>query len=293
MTDLKSLRRKVTVLHSSTPIREAAGVMCDQNIGCILVVDQDQQPVGIVSDRDVACAGVARFRNVEEPISEIMTSHLITAEEKDDLHKIIQLMQKAGIRRIPIVKIEKNHKKTCVGIITVDDLIAAEMISSEDVAVIIRTQIQKRTIRITRTEKTAHDQTLNSFYLKLAEKVEVAPHLLVPVTHSILGSLIQRLHYTGAARLTSLLPRALEEELLEIPAGPNRAITVGTILNDLISQYKVSETQGRAIIFNFFAALEELLPPEEIKKIKVQLPEEFQALFIGAHRGRAKKGHVA
>jgi len=266
--------------------------MCDQNIGCILVVDPDQQPIGIVSDRDVACAGIARFRNVDEPISEIMTSQLITAEETDDLPKIIHLMQKAGIRRIPIVETEKNHKKLCIGIITVDDLIAAEMISLEDLAVIIRTQIEKRTIRITRAEKSAHDQTLNSFYLKIAEKVQIAPHLLVPVTHSILSSLIQRLHYTGAARLTSLLPRSLEEDLLEIPTGPNRGITVGTILNDLISQFKIPETQGRAIIFNFFAALEELLPPEEIKKIKVQLPEEFQALFIETHKSRPKKGHV-
>jgi len=144
-----------------------------------------------------------------------------------------------------------------------------------------------------------HDQTLNDFYRRISEKIHIEPHLLVPVTHDILGSLVRRLHYTSAAKLTSLLPKTLQEEFLDMPAGPDRSITVGTMIDGLVHRHNLKEPTARATVLNFFSALEEMLPTEEIKTIKMQLPEEFRALFVGLakpthpFRGPRETGNVA
>lgn len=284
------LHREVTLLHHNTPIREAATLMEDQNIGCIIAVDDFHDPVGIVSDRDIACSGIAHFRTGEEPLSQVMSPHLIFAEETDSLTHILHLMEQGGVRRIPIIRKTGPHRKTCVGLITLDDLITHHLIQIEPLARIIRSQLHRRTPKTPFQKKASHlrpippesphEKTLNSFYLKISENIEIAPHLLVPVTHFLLSSLAQRLHPTGSHHLASLLPRDLQEELLSLPPGPNRDITIGSIIHQLMTRFHLSEPQARGLLFNFFATLEALFPAQEVSKIKSELPEEFQALLI-------------
>lgn len=295
----KMIHRKVIWLDSLAPIRRAAEVLCDQNIGCILVFNDRDQLIGILTDRDIACSVVAYDHAAEEPISEIMTPHPVVAEETDSIQKVIQLMEQSGIRRIPIIRSTSGHQKKfekeCFGMITLDDLIAFKMIDLESCSRIIQAQIQRKTKKHVKIQKTSPDwETLNQFYVRISERVEIPSQLLVPVTHTLLSSLVQRLHSTGAAHLISLLPQTLEEELLNMSPGPNRDITINSILNELISRFGIPEPQARAIVFNFFATLEELIHPEEIERIKSQLPEEFRALFIGTHRASGRdEGNVA
>lgn len=302
----KLIHRKVAWLDALAPIRRAAEILCDQNIGSILVLNDRDQLVGIVTDRDIACSVVAHDHTAEEPISEIMTPNPVFAEETDDLAKVIQLMEQSGVRRIPILQnhthSRRKNRMECMGIITLDDLIASKMIDSDSSARIIQNQIHRRLNIIHQKKHKSNilikeipsSKTLNNFYVRISERVEISPDLLVPVTHALLSSLVQRLHTTGAAHLISLLPQALEEELLNMSAGPNRDITLNSMLNELMTRFGIPEPQARAIIFNFFATLEEMINPEEIERIKSQLPEEFRALFIGTHRTLGgNKGNVA
>jgi CBS domain-containing protein len=52
-----------------------------------------------------------------EPISHIMTKSVVTANENDDLKKVVELLRKNAIRHIPIVK-----GKEVVGIISRTDI---------------------------------------------------------------------------------------------------------------------------------------------------------------------------
>ena len=63
----------------STPARDAAKAMRDNRIGCVLVMDAEGRLSGIVTDRDFATRLTADFSLTDIPLSEIMTSNVVTA----------------------------------------------------------------------------------------------------------------------------------------------------------------------------------------------------------------------
>jgi uncharacterized protein (DUF2267 family) len=189
-----------------------------------------------------------------------------------------------------------------MGIITLDDLISQRLIDSDSISRIVASQQQRgrerRAARPPSPPRTTlyhphPERSLNHFYKVIADKTLIPSDKLLPITHDLLGSLIRRLHYTGAARFTAQLPAELREELLDMPAGPDRSITVGKLVEQMINRYHLEEPKARSVIFNFFAALEELIPEAEIELMKNQLPEEFRALFIGSPKHLSEKGRVA
>jgi CBS domain-containing protein/uncharacterized protein (DUF2267 family) len=294
--------RRVVALHLETSIEDAAKTLCEENVGCILVTDSQEHVVGILTDRDIVCSAVALHREMDTAISEIMTPQPVFAEETDHIARIALLMEENGIRRIPIVKRTGPDQSMILGIITLDDLIAARLLDFDSISrIVTNQQVRGRERKIAAAGTTPRttlyhphpERSLNHFYKVVANKTLIPSEQLLAITHDLLGSLIRRLHYTGAARFTAQLPPELREELLDMPAGPDRSITVGKLVEQLINRYKLEEPKARAIIFNFFAALEELIPEKEIEQIKTQLPEEFRALFIGAPKAGGEKGRVA
>lgn len=100
----------------------AAQIMRNRNVGTIVVVGPDKQPVGIVTDRDLAigiCANAedSYYKRVEE----IMCSPVVCCQESDDIAVAVNTMAERHIRRVPIVDSEGR----LAGIISIDDLTRA------------------------------------------------------------------------------------------------------------------------------------------------------------------------
>jgi IMP dehydrogenase len=96
-------------------VGDALDLMKEHNIGGIPVVsDEDNLLVGIVTNRDL------RFeRDLLRPISEVMTSNVVTTTEFTDFAKAEEILQKFKIEKLPVV--DKNNK--LVGLITYKDII--------------------------------------------------------------------------------------------------------------------------------------------------------------------------
>lgn len=100
-------------------IQHAAETMRHLNVGAIPVFRNDE-PVGIVTDRDIAIRGVANGCDCASPVSEIMSEGLVTLPEHTSVDEASQLMQERQIRRVLVV----GEEGKIVGIVSVGDLVA-------------------------------------------------------------------------------------------------------------------------------------------------------------------------
>lgn len=102
-------------LMADAVVMDALNIMKEYGIGGIPVVDELNELVGIITNRDL------RFeQNMNRPVSEVMTKeNLITVTEFIDFEKAAEILQAHKIEKLPVI--DKNNK--LVGLITYKDII--------------------------------------------------------------------------------------------------------------------------------------------------------------------------
>jgi CBS domain-containing protein len=113
------MKTKVITVSPSAPITEAALLMRDEDIGALIVVDDTEKPVGIMTDRDIVISALAENKDPGELIVEdIMTRQLHMVQEDTNVFDILRVLSKNSIRRVPVTR-----KGKLAGIISVDDIV--------------------------------------------------------------------------------------------------------------------------------------------------------------------------
>ena len=85
-----------------TSIREAARLMDRKGIGALLVVENGE-PCGIVTDRDIVVRCVAQDTTPDRKVEAIMSTDVECVTEDDGLYDVIPRMGDTQVRRIPLV----------------------------------------------------------------------------------------------------------------------------------------------------------------------------------------------
>jgi CBS domain-containing protein len=104
-----------------TNLQQVARMMVDCNCGEIPVVESQQtmKPIGVVTDRDIACRAVAQGKNpLQMTAKECMTKPAITVTPETSVEECCRLMKQHQIRRIPVV----DQKGVLCGMVTQADL---------------------------------------------------------------------------------------------------------------------------------------------------------------------------
>ena len=105
------------VCPSSAPVAEAARLMRDREIGDVLVEDNGQL-CGIVTDRDIAIRSVADGHDpAVQQIGEVCSAVVHTVQPDAEVDDVIILMSDQALRRVPVV----DHNVP-VGIVSLGDL---------------------------------------------------------------------------------------------------------------------------------------------------------------------------
>jgi CBS domain-containing protein len=102
-------------------VSAAAKKMKDENIGPILVVEDEQgyQLVGIVPDRDLALKVIGEERDAQNTtVGDVMSREVVTCHADDALEKALNAMEEHQLRRIPVV----DNDGRLVGIISQADV---------------------------------------------------------------------------------------------------------------------------------------------------------------------------
>ncbi len=127
MTNMQSLadicEREPVVAYESMSVADAARLMLEQHVGSLVVVDETEGGrivVGMLTDRDIVLAVVARDFNAQTiRVAEIMSKVLTTCRSDDSMTNAMELMRRDGVRRIPVT----TAQGVLVGIVAFDDIL--------------------------------------------------------------------------------------------------------------------------------------------------------------------------
>lgn len=120
------MTNNVRAMLNNASIRDVATEMKTLNVGSIPITSRDNRAVGIVTDRDIVVRGLTSENNINNPISSIMTSELVSVSPDTDIHEAARLMAERQIRRLPVVENDK-----LVGIVSLGDLAVRDVYANE------------------------------------------------------------------------------------------------------------------------------------------------------------------
>jgi CBS domain-containing protein len=102
-----------------TPLDQVAMLMREHDCGEIPVIDPGEQPIGVVTDRDIVCRVVADGKNpMAYPAGICMSQPVATVPVDAPLGDVIATMELHQVRRVPVV----DELGRCVGMISQADL---------------------------------------------------------------------------------------------------------------------------------------------------------------------------
>jgi signal-transduction protein with cAMP-binding, CBS, and nucleotidyltransferase domain len=116
---------KVASLDYSSTIKDAAKLMDDKNIGCIIVT-REELPVGILTERDFVKRIASKEKPLSSPIEEVMSSPLISIDPDETVWEAAEDMKTNNIHKLPVIQDNK-----IIGIITTSDLVEICSVGSD------------------------------------------------------------------------------------------------------------------------------------------------------------------
>lgn len=135
-SSLEEKSKKVTVrdimtsavisVDSSSTVQEAAKMMEDAKVGCMIVMEENN-PVGIITDRDFAIKIASHAYPLDTQIKRVMSTPLIGISPIDSVWKLSDIMRTKGIRKLPVIE-----NDTVIGIITATDLVNRFAVCTEE-----------------------------------------------------------------------------------------------------------------------------------------------------------------
>ena len=113
------LRRPVYTLSPDAPCREAAQLLRDAGVGCV-VVAENGRPLGIVTDRDLVVRVMAAGRDPEKtPLRDVMSGEPVFLANERSLAQVFATMRQQRVRRVLVVDAHGRLE----GVIALDDLL--------------------------------------------------------------------------------------------------------------------------------------------------------------------------
>jgi CBS domain-containing protein len=104
MKTIEEFVRKVVTTAPSALLASIARTMEEHKVGALVVVEEDR-PVGMLTDRDLALQVVARGVSPQTPVAKVMSAPVMTAPRDDGIFDMTQAMMDAKVRRLPVVDV--------------------------------------------------------------------------------------------------------------------------------------------------------------------------------------------
>ncbi len=117
---LPTPRRNIVYIHPEDSVKKSIDMMTEYDIGALVVVDNDNQLVGIVSERDIVRSCLHQCINLETGrVSDVVHKNVTILSPNDVVEKAMQAMT-ATKRRHVLIRDENNE---FVAILSIGDLL--------------------------------------------------------------------------------------------------------------------------------------------------------------------------
>ena len=136
MPDAEKSRAAIVTIRCSDSVKEAAVRMLSHNVGCLIVNDDQDRLVGLVTERDIARHVAVTLSSGEDIlVGQIMTDHVVSCHSNITASEARRLMMAHRIRHLPLME---NGK--VVGILSARDIISQQLLedraAAEEVAML-------------------------------------------------------------------------------------------------------------------------------------------------------------
>jgi CBS domain-containing protein len=104
-TLLKSKGRFVPIISSDVTIADVIDKLEVDKAGALVVTDDNQKILGLITERDIARGLKAFGRNVvDRPVADLMTRHVHTCDVSQPVEHVLRLMDDKQVQYVPITK---------------------------------------------------------------------------------------------------------------------------------------------------------------------------------------------
>ena len=111
--------RQIWTISKDQSVMQALILMSEKNIGAIIIVDNNDFPIGIFSERDYARKIILKGKSSKDTLlDEVMTKELITVTKDHKIDQCMEIMVEKRIRHLPVLE-----NKKIIGIISIGDLL--------------------------------------------------------------------------------------------------------------------------------------------------------------------------
>lgn len=127
------MRKNPYTVAESASIQDTARIMNDKKVSSLVILDEDNNPVGLVTERDLVrkvCINDLPTNRVTN--KEIMSSPLITIGSESSATTATDLMLKNNVRHLLVIDNESKDNNQPIGIVTPLDLVRYEEFTRDE-----------------------------------------------------------------------------------------------------------------------------------------------------------------
>jgi CBS domain-containing protein len=111
--------RKIWTISKDQSVKQALILMSEKNISAIIIVENNDFPIGIFSERDYARKIILKGKSSKDTLlDEVMTKELITVTRNYKVDQCMELMNEKKIRHLPLLE-----NKKIIDIISIRDVL--------------------------------------------------------------------------------------------------------------------------------------------------------------------------
>lgn len=122
------MQRNVAAVRPDETLEDVARLLRDRSCGCVIVIDEERKPLGVVTDRDICLAALRSGAALDAiQASAAMSTRLFSCGIHESIDSAERTMALHQVRRLPVV----DSARRLVGILALDDL-ALEACREED-----------------------------------------------------------------------------------------------------------------------------------------------------------------
>ena len=120
-TILATKGANIVTIQPESLVSDAVQLFNKHDIGALMVINAEDELVGILSERDIV-RNLAQHESIlAVPVQELMTPRVIVGRPNDDVISIVHTMTEKRFRHLPIV-----DNGRIIGIISIGDVVKAQ-----------------------------------------------------------------------------------------------------------------------------------------------------------------------
>jgi CBS domain-containing protein len=112
------MTKNVKTIQSTGSLFNVCKIMKDNKIGCVVVVNESNDPVGIITERDIINNLTIEDVDLRSQVVNIMSNPIIRLLETNSILDALQTMTTNNFRRLPVI----NKEEKLIGIVTKKDI---------------------------------------------------------------------------------------------------------------------------------------------------------------------------